>query len=112
MSKNNQVAEATTEQIAKLQAENNDLKDQLSVLQAENADLSAKLTLAASAGPVSGAPSIPEGIFEVGGKKYKPMLAKVRIPGIGEVTAAELLVNEQAQRALVEMGSGAIKHVL
>lgn len=43
-------------------------------------------------------------VFTVAGKSYKMLLQKVHIPEIGIRTAAEVLVDPDAQRKLVEIG--------
>lgn len=40
--------------------------------------------------------------FEFEGKKYSVLVHAVHIPGLGERTAAEIAVDEKAQKALIE----------
>lgn len=47
---------------------------------------------------------LPADTFSVDGKVYKVLLHAVNIPDIGMRTAAEILVDEEAQKKLVEIG--------
>jgi septation ring formation regulator EzrA len=49
--------------------------------------------------------------FEFEGAKYKVLTPAIRIPGIGRVTANDILANEKAQKWLVENKSGVIAEV-
>ncbi len=50
--------------------------------------------------------------FTYGGNDYRVIIEKLIIPGIGERTRLEILVDEKAQAALVNSKSGFIKKVL
>lgn len=111
---------ASQKQVEMLTAENDDLRTRVSLLQTdfEQATLQLNQTQGmldkALAAPslASATPVIPNGTFTVDGKSFRVILPKVMIPGIGERTADDILQDTAAQRALVEMHSGAIKHVL
>lgn len=46
--------------------------------------------------------STSENIFELDGKQYKIIIPQVNIPGIGILTAAEILLSAEAQEYLVK----------
>lgn len=49
--------------------------------------------------------------FELKGSKYKVLSSSINIPGIGKLTAADILASKDAQEWLVEKKSGAIAEV-
>ena len=51
----------------------------------------------------------PADSFELDGKTYKVVLEAIIIPGIGLRSKGEILVDEEAQKALVAIESGAIQ---
>jgi len=99
-----------------LQKENAQIKEQLAVMQAEHEQLKSlvgKTVPEKEAKAAAAKPEIPaKAEFTHADKKYKVLLPHVTIPGIGYRTAAEILLDEKAQAALVATGSGAIKEVL
>lgn len=52
---------------------------------------------------------IPDDCFEHEGKVYKVVLHAVIVPELGRRTAAEILFDKDAQKALVEIGSSAVQ---
>lgn len=57
--------------------------------------------------------ALKENQFTVNGKTYQYLTeGKLFIPGVGERTAAEVLVDEEAQKALVALESGFITEVI
>lgn len=59
------------------------------------------------------APSLPsDATFGLGGKKYELLFPSVNIPGIGYRQADEILLDKEAQKALVEAKSGAVREVV
>lgn len=55
---------------------------------------------------------IPENGFQYQDKIYKVTLHAVFIPGLGKRTAAEITVDEEAQKYLVEEKTAAIEEVV
>lgn len=53
-------------------------------------------------------PAIADNVFQYQDKKYKVVFPGVNIPGLGVRTAAEIVVDEEAQKELVERKSSAI----
>lgn len=105
-----QMAELTAAN-EKLQSDNNDLSAALQneintsdAFRKENETLKAKIGVLEEI-----APAQPE-IFTYEKKKYK-ISGSMRIPGLGERTAADIVVDKDAQKWLVENNSGLIKEV-
>lgn len=51
------------------------------------------------------------GLFELNGNKYQVLVPSVTVPGIGKLTAIDLLADAKAQAILVASGSSVIKAV-
>lgn len=51
------------------------------------------------------------GTFELDGKTYQVLVPSVAVPGIGKLTAIDLLADAKAQAILVKSGSSVIKSV-
>lgn len=91
---------AVTEQRNALQQENDQLKEQLTVAKSTIAQLQSKAKKSSGA----------KESFDLDGKKYE-IVSGATIPGIGKRTPIELTTDENAQRWLVEKGSGAIREI-
>lgn len=99
----------TPEEIKKLQEDLASAEASKAALQKENAALKkfAKPEKA-DANPKA---ELPAKAFEVGGKKYKFLIPVFNVPGFGETTAKEALVQKDVLEYLVKEQSSVIEEV-
>ncbi|MDR6565465.1 hypothetical protein [Chitinophaga ginsengisegetis] len=105
--------------LALFQEQNDQLKKQNENLAIQNDGLKKaidKLVTNRSAGSITtdapALPKIPDNpIFKLDKSKYQILVPACHIPGIGYRTAEDILMDEEAQRALIEMGSFAVKKI-
>lgn len=97
----------TPEEIKEMQEKLSSLEGKVNDLSTENKKLKA-----AVAGPApEEKPELPTAAFEVDKAKYKFVVAKFFVPGVGVVTAKEALTDKELLKKLVKEESGVIEEV-